>query len=134
MNEVHYKLVKWLVTNFDAVLLPKFEMQTMCQKTQLAQAAEDGTRHKARKINGKAARAMLTWSHCRFRQRLLHKIREYPQCRVVVCDEDFTSKTCGRCGFVHEKLGGNKTFKCPFMPCVTGSRRERRKEHFSSAT
>ena len=113
VNEVHCKLVKWLVTNFDVVLLPKFETQRMCQKTQLAQVAADGTRHKTRKINGKVARAMYTWSHYRFQQRLLHKIREYPQCRVVICDEDFTSKTCGRCGFVHEKLGGNKTFKCP---------------------
>ena len=111
VNEVHCKLVKWLVTNFDLVLLPKFETQSMCQKTQFV--AEDGTRHKTRKINGKVARAMYTWSHYRFQQRLLHKIREYPQCRVVICDEDFTSKTCGRCGFVHEKLGGNKRFKCP---------------------
>jgi putative transposase len=111
VNEVHCKLVKWLVTNFDLVLLPKFETQSMCQKTQFA--AEDGTRYKTRKINGKVARAMYTWSHYRFQRRLLHKIREYPQCRVVICDEDFTSKTCGRCGFVHEKLGGNKRFKCP---------------------
>lgn len=111
VNEVHCKLVKWLVTNFDLVLLPKFETQSMCQKTQFV--AEDGTRHRPRKINGKVARAMYTWSHYRFQQRLLHKIREYPQCRVVICDEDFTSKTCGHCGFVHEKLGGNKTFKCP---------------------
>lgn len=111
VNEVHCKLVKWLVTHFDVVLLPKFETQSMCQKTQFV--AEDGTRHKTRKINGKVARAMYTWSHYRFQQRLLHKIREYPQCRVVICDEDFTSKTCGHCGFVHEKLGGNKTFKCP---------------------
>ena len=111
VNEVHCKLVKWLVMNFDVVLLPKFETQSMCQKTQFV--AEDGTRHKTRKINGKVARAMYTWSHYRFQQRLLHKIREYPQCRVVICDEDFTSKTCGHCGFVHEKLGGNKTFKCP---------------------
>jgi transposase len=22
-------------------------------------------------------------------------------------------KTCGRCGHIHEKLGGNKRFKCP---------------------
>lgn len=111
VNEMHCKLVKWLVTNFDLVLLPKFETQSMCQKNEVVH--EDGTRHKTRKINGKVARAMYTWSHYRFQQRLLHKIREYPQCRVVICDEDFTSKTCGHCGFVHEKLGGNKTFKCP---------------------
>lgn len=112
VNEVHCKLVKWLVTNFDLVLLPKFETQSMCKRTQFM--CEDGTVcRKSRKINGKVARAMYTWSHYKFQQRLLHKTREYPHCRVVICDEDFTSKTCGRCGFVHEKLGGNKTFKCP---------------------
>lgn len=112
VNEVHCKLVKWLVTNFDVVLLPKFETQRMCHKTQ--SVSEDRQRRKIRKINNsKVARAMYTWSHYKFQQRLLHKIREFPQCRVVICDEDFTSKTCGRCGFIHEKLGGNKTFKCP---------------------
>src|SRR3546814_8899576 len=34
VHEVHCKLVKWLVTHFDVVLLPKFETQSMCQKTQ----------------------------------------------------------------------------------------------------
>src|SRR3546814_622058 len=52
VHEVHCKLVKWLVTHFDVVLLPKFETQSMCQKTQFE--AEDGTRHKTRKINGRS--------------------------------------------------------------------------------
>jgi putative transposase len=31
---------------------------------------------------------------------------------VVIVDESYTSKTCTRCGWVHQKLGGNKVFKC----------------------
>ncbi len=27
--------------------------------------------------------------------------------------EEFTSKTCTKCGHVHQKLGGSKVFKCP---------------------
>ena len=27
-------------------------------------------------------------------------------------DEDYTSKTCGRCGDINKNLGGNKFFKC----------------------
>ena len=32
---------------------------------------------------------------------------------VVLCNESYTSKTCGNCGHVHHRLGGNKVFKCP---------------------
>ena len=55
----------------------------------------------------------VTWSHYRFRQRLLNKSREYPWCSIIICDEAYTSKTCGECGFIHNKLGGSKVFDCP---------------------
>ncbi len=57
---------------------------------------------------------MLTWSHYRFQQRLLDKQREFPWCKVIICDEVYTSKTCGNCGKVHPNLGRKKTFHCPF--------------------
>jgi putative transposase len=66
-----------------------------------------------RKIGSKTARAMLTWSHYQFKQRLLDKTKEYPWCKIQIVDEDYTSKTCGYCGNIHQKLGSNKTFKCP---------------------
>ena len=44
---------------------------------------------------------------------LIHKAREYPWCRVVICTEEYTSKTCGFCGYIHKKLGGSKVFCCP---------------------
>ncbi len=34
-------------------------------------------------------------------------------CTVVDVTEEYTSKTCTRCGHVHAKLGGSKKFKCP---------------------
>ncbi|CAG8798034.1 35873_t:CDS:2, partial [Racocetra persica] len=66
-----------------------------------------------RRIRSKTARAMLGWSHYRLKQRLINKTREYPWCKVIICDEHYTSKTCGNCGYLHNKLGSNKTFKCP---------------------
>lgn len=101
VDELHKKLVKWLVENYHTILLPKFETQKMC------------LRRASRRIGSKTARAMLTWSHYRFKQRLLDKMREYPWCNVIVCDEHYTSKTCGNCGFIHQTLGANKNFKCP---------------------
>lgn len=57
---------------------------------------------KLRKLHSKSVRAMLTWSHFRFKQHLLHKIREYPpSTRVVLVDESFTSKTCGGSGCIN---------------------------------
>jgi hypothetical protein len=40
----------------------------------------------------------------------------YSWCTVIECDEAYTSKTCGKCGKVHAKLGSNKTFKwCDYV-------------------
>src|SRR6185295_16380897 len=63
-----------------------------------------------RKIYSKTARQMLTWPHFRFRQFLLHKSREYPWCKVIICTEEYTSKACGCCGVIKQNLGGSKTF------------------------
>lgn len=65
-----------------------------------------------RKLNTKTARAMLTWGHYRFK---CHLKQAASRRDVVVVDvnESYTSKTCTSCGFVHEKLGGSKIFKCP---------------------
>ena len=55
---------------------------------------------------------VLTWSHYSFKQRLLNKAREHPWCKVLIVDEHYTSKTCGFCGKIDQKLGGKKIFKC----------------------
>jgi putative transposase len=66
-----------------------------------------------RKINSKTAGNILTWSHYRFKMRLMSKAREYPNCRVIICGEEYTSQTCSECGYLHRKIGGSKKFKCP---------------------
>lgn len=100
VDDCHKKIVKFLCANYSVVLLPSFETHQMVIRNQ-------------RKIRSKTVRAMLTWSHYRFKQRLLFKRQEYPWCKVAVCNEAYTSKTCGCCGELHHKLGGNKRFKCP---------------------
>src|SRR5438874_13211852 len=82
------------------ILLPEFKTKNMVKRG-------------FRKIHSKTARQMMTWSHYRFRQYLLHKSREYPWCKVVICTEEYTSKTCGCCGVINRNLGSSKTFKCP---------------------
>ncbi len=38
----------------------------------------------------------------------------FPWCIIIVCNEAYTSKTCGQCGSLHNKLGSSKTFLYPF--------------------
>jgi putative transposase len=100
VKEVHCKMAKWLCENYKVILIPKFESSQMTKRT-------------ARKLNSKTARSLLTWSHYKFREMLITKAELYPWVKVVVCDEAFTSKTCGQCGHIHDKLGGSKVFRCP---------------------
>jgi putative transposase len=53
-----------------------------------------------RKISSKTAKKMLTLSHYTFKTWLMNKAREYPNCRVIICDEEYTSQTCSECGYL----------------------------------
>ena len=99
MRELHCKLAKWLCKNYDVVNLPVFNTSQMARRYR-------------RKLSKQTVRDMYSWSHYSFRQHLLHKAREM-QCTVVLCTEEYTSRTCGQCGTVHDNLGGNPKFNCP---------------------
>ena len=99
VKDLHGRFSKFLCSNYNVVLLPNFETQSMISKDD-------------RKISSKTARAIATYSHYLFRQRLIHKSREYPWCKVVLVQEDYTSMTCGLCGKINEKLGSSKDFHC----------------------
>jgi putative transposase len=100
VDEVHKKVTKWTCENNNTIFLPKFETQTMVFRSR-------------RKISSKTARNMLTWSHYRFKTRFMNKTREYPNCRVIICGEEYTSQTCSECGYFHCKVGDSKKFKRP---------------------
>ncbi|MFO7032165.1 transposase [Limnospira fusiformis CCALA 023] len=55
---------------------------------------------------------MLTWAHYRFKLTLRHQA-EITRTTVVDVTEEYTSKTCSKCGHIHTQLGGNKQFVCP---------------------
>jgi len=99
VNEVHKQVSCYLTQNYRVIFLPTFETSQMVAKVK-------------RKIRSKTARAMLTWAHYRFK--LFLKQAAYRRgCIVIDVTEEYTSKTCTRCGHVHTKLGGSKKFKCP---------------------
>ncbi|CAG8681461.1 7673_t:CDS:2, partial [Racocetra persica] len=99
IDELHYKLVKWLCDRYQTILIPTFETSNMVKRTR-------------RKIGSKTARNMLTWSHYRFRMFLKHKACEYFDRNIIECDEVYTSQTCGNCGWVNKNLRGRKRLIC----------------------
>ena len=99
IDKCHHQLTWWLCQNYKIILLLKFETLHMVLKNK-------------RKIQLRTAHAMLTWSHFRFQMFLLHKIREYKYCKVIEYAEEYTSKMCGHCRQINDKLGGSKTFVC----------------------
>ncbi|MBW4576301.1 MAG: transposase [Aphanothece sp. CMT-3BRIN-NPC111] len=99
VNEAHKQIACYLTQNYRVIFLPTFETSQMVQK-------------KRRKIRSKTARVMLSWAHYRFKL-FLKQAAIRRGCTVVDVTEEYTSKTCTKCGHVHTKLGGAKTFKCP---------------------
>jgi putative transposase len=105
-SEVHKQVGSYLARNYDVIYLPTFETSQMVAKG-------------IRKLNSKSARAMMTWAFYQFSQTLEHLCNRYGMRyaqatpRLVRVTEEYTSKTCTKCGHVHRKLGGAKTFKCP---------------------
>ncbi|WP_448379607.1 RNA-guided endonuclease InsQ/TnpB family protein [Gloeomargarita sp.] len=99
VDECHRKVVSFLTDNYRVIFLPTFESADMVAKVK-------------RKIGTKTARAMLTWAHYRFKQFLKFQAQK-KNLVVVDVSEAYTSKTCTKCGYVHEGLGGHRMFQCP---------------------
>ena len=98
IQDVHRKACKYLCESYDVVFVPVFNTQDMVLRM-------------TRRIGKSTSRAMLTWSHYRFRQMLKSKA-EVTGTRVIEVTEEYTSKTCTSCGNVKRNLGGNKIYRC----------------------
>lgn len=101
VSEIHRKTAKLLCSEFDIIMIPKFQVSNMVKK-------------KDRNISKRTVRRMIDWRHYSFRQLLFAKARETDGIHVIEVDESYTSKTCGSCGKINQALGPNKTFICPF--------------------
>ena len=76
------------------------------------------SQRKNRNLNNKTVRNMMTWSHCHFLNTLQYVATKYNGKYVVICSEEYTSKTCGGCGSINAKLAGNKIFTCKQNGCT----------------
>lgn len=96
-KELHTWTKVWLCENHRLILLPKFESKQMVSRGIL---------------RSKTCRAMMTWAHYSFQRDLIAHAQLYTNVKVRICNEAYTSKTCGRCGFIKNNLGGAEVFKC----------------------
>lgn len=94
VSEMHKKVARFLVDNFDVILLPGFETSLMSSKAK-------------RRIKSKSVRQMLTLSHYQFKKFLEHKSFEAGKLLLEV-NEAYTSKTVSWTGEIIHKLGGAK--------------------------
>lgn len=99
IDEAHKQIVGYLTNNYRVIFLPTFETSKMVAKA-------------SRKIRSKTVRSMLTWAHYRF-ELFLNQKAEMTNTIVITGSEAYTSKTCTKCGHIHQTLGGSKVFKCP---------------------
>lgn len=97
VDELHKKVARFLVDNFDIILLPTFETSQMSKKAK-------------RRIKSKSVRQMLTLSHYKFKQFLKHKAFETGKV-VMDVNEAYTSKTVSWTGEIVPNLGGAKVIK-----------------------
>jgi putative transposase len=103
VSDMHHKVSKMLAETYETILLPVFKTKEMTNK-------------RNRNINEKTTYKMLTLSHYKFRNLLEHKMN-IRNGRLIECGEEYTSKTCGRCGRLNHWLNGDKVFRCPYEEC-----------------
>ena len=92
IDELHHQTARFLVDDFDLILLPTFETQDMSKKG-------------GRKLRSKSVRSLLTFAHYRFQRFLLWKAYQ-TGAKVLLTNEAYTSKTCSWSGEIVNKLGG----------------------------
>ncbi len=97
VKELHHKTAKFLVENFDVILLPSFESSEMVSKSR-------------RKIRSKTVRQMLTLSHYQFKKHLEWKAWESGKVALTDINEAYTSKTVSWTGEI-KQIGGSRVIK-----------------------
>jgi putative transposase len=97
VKELHHKTARFLVNNFDVILLPSFEASEMIGKSR-------------RKIRSQTVRQMLTLSHYQFKKHLEWKAWESGKVALTDINEAYTSKTVSWTGEV-KKIGGSRVIK-----------------------
>lgn len=98
MTDLHYKTIKWMLTNYDVIICPKFSTANMLNKKTT--------------VLSKSTRELFRFlSHYKFRNRLIYKAK-YAAKLVLDCNESQTTMCCSRCGYLKRDVGSSEIYNC----------------------
>ncbi|KAJ3277982.1 hypothetical protein HK104_002762, partial [Borealophlyctis nickersoniae] len=135
VRQAHGAFANHLVRYYDVIVLPEFMTAGMVRKRRQLlklppmQDREDvNTAPRDGKFTlHKTTRKAMQWiSHHAFRQRCFAKALADPNdIKDVICTtEEYSTKQCPFCDFVHHKIGSNKIYKCGNPECGFEGRRD----------
>lgn len=117
VSELHNKTILFLCKNFNTILIPKFQTQSMLKKNKIAtfehnvQPQQVAPNKNKRQLPKKTKYVLNMLSHYKFRTKLIQKAKEY-QCKVHEVTEEYTSMCCGKCGFLSANYNKNREKSC----------------------
>ena len=97
-KDLHDKTAFFLCSTYKNVVIPPFDGKGMSNKI-------------TRKISSTTVRKMMVLGHSKFLERLRTKASEFGT-NIILTDESYTTKTCGRCNMINNNVGSSKTFHC----------------------
>lgn len=97
VRDFHYKSAHYLLQRFQTVLLPHTSAHRW---------------RKGHKLHASTKQRSMMLRHGKFAQRLVQTATQYEGSRILRGSEAYTSKQCGACGVLNDKLGGSKVFTC----------------------
>jgi putative transposase len=95
VDDLHWQTCAFLCKTFQNIFLPSFEVSQMV---------------KGSPLGSNITRRMLQLSHGKFREKLLYYARTKNR-NVYIVGEEYTTRTCGRCGH-QQVMGGNEVYCC----------------------
>ena len=107
VRNFHYNVAHHLLQRHEQIILPTTSSHFWMRGKRLTAAVK---------------RRVQMYSYGAFANRLVQTASFYPSRSVIRCSEAYTSKQCGSCGYINDKLGGDETFKC--RRCSTTSDRD----------
>ena len=97
VTDFHFKTIRFLLDNYDTIILGKINVQQLVSKEGQSQSNKD----------------MFSFlSHYLFRQRLIMKTGVLPSKKVIIQNESYTTQTCVRCGVLKTDVGAAAVYKC----------------------
>lgn len=113
VSELHNKTILFLCKNFNTILIPKFQTQSMLKKNKIAtfKYTDQPKEPTKRRLPKKTKYVLNMLSHYKFRTKLIQKSKEY-QCKVHEVTEEYTSMCCGNCGYLSTAYDKNRVKSC----------------------